>query len=98
MKAFTLGHGVKIISDLFRWTKEDYSNLKLKVTWVYELLEIVEQIKDFGEEPPEQKDRRIANIDKNNCIKVANSHKVLRYLVYKTDGFDELKSLSKLNF
>ena len=93
-----MGHGVKIISDLFRWSKEDYSNLKLKVTWIYELLEIVEQIKDFGEEAPESKERRIANVDKNNCIKTANSHKILRYLVYKAYGFDELKNLSKLNF
>ena len=39
---------VKTIFDLMNWGKEDYRNLDIKITWIYEILEIVEMVKDMN--------------------------------------------------
>ena len=80
--------GVKLIKEVFHWQKEDYQKLDFKINFIYELMEMVEFIKDMNREDfsPWKKIKK----EKEECLKTANSHKVLRYLVYKAINFDAL--------
>ena len=40
----------KTIFDLMNWGKEDYQRLNIKTTWIYEIQEVVEMVKDMNNE------------------------------------------------
>ena len=63
-------------------------------TYIYEIKEAIEQIKDNAQINKKQKSLKD---DEKQCLKIANSHKILRYLVYKLDGADGVKKIAWLN-
>jgi hypothetical protein len=71
--------GANTIQDLYGWERSDYTSLHVKPTFIFEIQEIVEQVKDNSQIDNGDRER---NERKKKCIKTANSHKILRYCVY----------------
>ena len=86
--------GANTIQDLYTWERTDYSSLHIKPTFISEIQEIVEQIKDNSQI---DNGGRGLSERKKKCIKTANSHKILRYCVYSGYGAETVKKLAWLN-
>lgn len=70
------------VQDLFPWTITNYDNLRVKTTFSYLIYELVEEIKEICK----FKSEKSFDNQRKECIKIANSHKILRYAVYKING------------
>ena len=86
--------GANIVQDLYGWERSDYTTLHIKPTFIFEIQEAVEQIKDNSQVDNSKKN---LSEQKQACIKIANSHKILRFCVYSGKGVDELKKIAWLN-
>lgn len=86
--------GANTIQDLYGWERLDYTSLHVNPTFIYEIQEIVEQIKDNSQI---DNGGRGLSERKKKCIKTANSHKILRYCVYSSYGAETVKKIAWLN-
>jgi hypothetical protein len=79
---------------LYGWERSDYTSLKVKPTFIFEIQEIVGQVKDNSQ--IDNGDRGLSE-RKKKCIKTGNSHKILRYCVYSAYGHETVKKIAWLN-
>jgi hypothetical protein len=86
--------GADTIQDLYGWERTDYTSFLIKPTFIFEIQETVEQVKDNSQ--INNGDRGLSE-DKKKCIKTANSHKILRYCVYSGYGAEAVKKIAWLN-
>ena len=86
--------GANIVQDLYGWERSDYTSQHIKPTFIFEIQEAVEQIKDSSQV---DNNRNKLSERKQSCMKIANSHKILRFCVYSGKGVDELKKIAWLN-
>jgi hypothetical protein len=82
------------IQDLYGWERSDYTTLGVKPTFIFEIQEIVGQVKDNSRI---DNGNKYLNDRKKQCIKTANSHKILRYCVYTAYGIETVKKIAWIN-
>ena len=86
--------GANTIQDLYGWERTDYTSLQVKPTFIFEIQEIVEQIKDNSQI---DNGNKVFSERKKKCVKTGNSHKILRYCVYSGQGAETVKKIAWLN-